>query len=240
MEMQIKEYAKRLKLSWIPANYHTVEAKTNEEYLLKIFEHEVQHRDERKINLLMKQATLPKIPDKPFDWKDIQFAPGVTREYILEGKFIEKQENLIFYGGVGTGKTFLSTLIALNTIKKQGKRVKFFTSAAIVNALLEANEKGTLGKFLKQIEKVDLLILDELGYIPLHKQGAELLFQVISMCYESKSIIVTTNLQFSQWNNVFGDPILTEAVIDRLIHHSHLIIFKGESHRYKDSISLNQ
>lgn len=118
--------------------------------------------------------------------------------------------------------------------------MKFFTSAAIVNALLEANEKGTLGKFLKQIEKVNLLILDKLGYIPLHKQGAELLFQVISMCYESKSIIVTTNLQFSQWNNVFGDPILTEAVIDRLIHHSHLIIFKGESHRYKDSISLNQ
>lgn len=238
--MQIKKYAKRLKLSWIPAHYHTVKAKTNEEYLLKLFEHEVQHRDERKINLLLKQATLPKIPEKPFDWKDIQLAPGITREYILEGKFIEKQENLIFYGGVGTGKTFLSTLISLNTIKEQGKRVKFFTAAAIVNALLEANEKGTLGKFLKQIEKLDLLILDELGYIPLHKQGAELLFQVISMCYESKSIIVTTNLQFSQWNNVFGDPILTEAVIDRLIHHSHLIIFKGESHRYKDSISQNQ
>jgi len=109
-----------------------------------------------------------------------------------------------------------------------------------VNALLEANDKGSLGKFLKQIEKLDLLVIDELGYIPLHKQGAELLFQIISMCYEAKSIIVTTNLQFEQWNNVFGDPILTEAVIDRLIHHFHLIIFKGDSHCYKDSISLNQ
>jgi DNA replication protein DnaC len=145
----------------------------------------------------------------------------------------------ILYGGVGTGKTFLSTLISLNTIKKQGKRVKFYTVAAIVNALLEARDKGTLGRFLKQIEKLDLLILDELGYIPLHKQGAELLFQIISMCYETKSFIVTTNLQFSQWNNVFGDAILTEAVIDRLIHHSHLIIFKGDSYRYKDSISQN-
>ncbi len=237
--MQIKEYAKRLKLSWIPANYHAVKAETNEEFLLRLFELEVQHRNERRINLMLKQATLPKIPDKSFDWKDIQLAPGITREYVLEGKFIERQENLILYGGVGTGKTFLSTLISLNTIKKQGKRVKFYTVAAIVNALLEARDKGTLGRFLKQIEKLDLLILDELGYIPLHKQGAELLFQIISMCYETKSIIVTTNLQFSQWNNVFGDAILTEAVIDRLIHHSHLIIFKGDSYRYKDSISQN-
>jgi DNA replication protein DnaC len=239
MQMQIKEYAKRLKLSWIPANYHAVKAETNEEFLLRLFELEVQHRNERRINLMLKQATLPKIPDKSFDWKDIQLAPGITREYVLEGKFIERQENLILYGGVGTGKTFLSTLISLNTIKKQGKRVKFYTVAAIVNALLEARDKGTLGRFLKQIEKLDLLILDELGYIPLHKQGAELLFQIISMCYETKSIIVTTNLQFSQWNNVFGDAILTEAVIDRLIHHSHLIIFKGDSYRYKDSISQN-
>lgn len=237
MEKFIREYAKRLKLSWIPANYQTVQATTNEEFLLKLFEQEVQHRDERRTNLLLKQATLPKIPEKTYDWRDIQLAPGITRDYLLEGRFIDKQENLIFYGGVGTGKTFLSTLIALNVIKKLGKRVRFFTAASIVNALLEANEKGTIGKFLRQIEKLDLLILDELGYIPLHKQGAELLFQVISMCYEAKSIIVTTNLQFSQWNNVFGDPILTEAVIDRLIHHSHLIIFKGESHRYKDSIS---
>ncbi|GFZ82055.1 ATP-binding protein [Compostibacillus humi] len=207
---------------------------------MKLFQHEVQHRDERRINLLLKQATLPKISDKAFDWKDVQLAPGITREYILEGEFIKNQENLIFYGGVGTGKTFLSTLISLNVIKKQRKQAKFYTVASLVNALLEANEKGTLGKFLRQIEKIDLLILDELGYIPLHKQGAELLFQVISMCYETKSIIVTTNLQFGQWNNVFGDPILTEATIDRLIHHSHLIIFNGESHRYKDSISFNQ
>lgn len=147
--MQIKEYAKRLKLSWIPANYHAVKAETNEEFLLRLFELEVQHRNERRINLMLKQATLPKIPDKSFDWKDIQLAPGITREYVLEGKFIERQENLILYGGVGTGKTFLSTLISLNTIKKQGKRVKFYTVAAIVNALLEARDKGTLGRFLK-------------------------------------------------------------------------------------------
>lgn len=90
MEMQIKEYAKRLKLSWIPANYHTVEAKTNEEYLLKIFEHEVQHRDERKINLLMKQATLPKIPDKPFDWKDHSIRTRGYKRIYFRGKIYRK------------------------------------------------------------------------------------------------------------------------------------------------------
>ena len=94
--------------------------------------------------------------------------------------------------------------------------------------------------FFKNIDKLDLLILDELGYIPLHKQGAELLFQVISICYQRKSIIVTTNLQFSQWNNVFGDPILTEAVIDRLIHHSHLVLFQGESYRFRESMALKR
>lgn len=101
---------------------------------------------------------------------------------------------------------------------------------------MEAHEEGSLNHLFKQFEKLDLLILDELGYIPLHKKGAELLFQIISMCYEKKSIVITTNLQFSQWNNVFSDPILTEAVIDRLIHHSHLILFNGESYRYKESL----
>ena len=112
--------------------------------------------------------------------------------------------------------------------------------ASLVNQLLEANEKGILNKFFKQIEKLDLLILDELGYIPLHKQGAELLFQVISLCYEQRSIIITTNLQFGQWNHVFGDPILTEAVVDRLIHHSHLTLFKGESHRLRESMTQSR
>jgi len=118
--------------------------------------------------------------------------------------------------------------------------MKFYTAASLVNALLEANEKGMLGRIIKQIEKLDLLIIDELGYIPLHKQGAELLFQVISMCYENKNIIITTNLQFAEWNNVFGDPILTEAVIDRLIHHSHLLLFNGDSHRFKESLLQSQ
>ncbi|MEM5016880.1 IS21-like element helper ATPase IstB [Metabacillus indicus] len=236
MTEQIKSHAKRLKLSWIKDHFQEVEAKTHEEYLLKLFEAEIRQREERRINLLLTQATLPKVIGKPFDWNEVQIPAVMTKETLLNGEFIERLENAIFYGGVGVGKTYLATLIGLNAIHKFGKSVKFFTVAGLVNRLLDANEKGTLTKFFKQIEKLDLLILDELGYIPLHKQGGELLFQVISMCYEAKSIVITTNLQFGQWNHVFGDPILTEAVIDRLIHHSHLIVFNGDSHRYKESL----
>ena len=235
MNTQIQELAKRLKLSWIREHYNEIEAMSHEDYLLKLFENEVQQREQRKINLLFTQATLPKVSGNPFDWKDIVLPPGISKEDLLNGRFVEQQENLIFYGGVGTGKTYLATLIGLNAIQKYGKSIKFYTVASLVNRLLEANDKGNLNKLFKQIEKIDLLILDELGYVPLHKQGAELLFQIISMCYETKSIVITTNLQFGQWNHVFGDPILTEAVIDRLIHHSHLVVFKGDSHRYKES-----
>ena len=239
MEQTIEEYAKRLKLSWIRQHYQEVEATSNEEFLLKLMEQEIQQREERKTNLLLSHSQLPEVPSVPFIWDEIDYTQGLTRNYFLEGEFLPKKENLIFYGGVGTGKTFLSTLIGLNAIQTSAKNIKFFTVANLVNRLLDAHEKGTLGRFYKQLEKLDLLILDELGYIPLHKQGAELLFQVISMCYERKSLIITTNLRFGEWNHVFGDPILTEAVIDRLIHHSHLVVFKGPSHRMKESLLQN-
>mgnify|MGYP000143633311 CR=1 FL=1 len=196
----------------------------------------MQNREERKINLLLILAQLPKTGEQPFQWQHIQIPQGIDREAVLKGNFIQERENLILYGGVGTGKTYLATLISLNAIHTFGSKVRFYTVAALVNKLIDANQAGTLTKIMKQIEKLDLLVLDELGYIPLNKEGAELLFQVISMCYENKSIIITTNLQFGQWNHVFGDPILTEAVIDRLIHHSHLLLFTGDSFRYKESL----
>ncbi|WP_027964695.1 IS21-like element helper ATPase IstB [Halalkalibacillus halophilus] len=236
MNHLIEAHAKRLKLSWIREHYHEIEADSNQEYLLKLFEKEVQNREERKVNLLLSQAQLPKTGNQPFQWEHIQIPQGIDRESVLDGSFIQEKENLILYGGVGTGKTYLATLIVLNAIHRFGSKVKFFTVASLVNKLIDSNQKGSLPKFMKQIEQLDLLVLDELGYIPLHKEGAELLFQVISMCYENKSIVITTNLQFGQWNHVFGDPILTEAVIDRLIHHSHLLVFSGDSFRYKESL----
>ncbi|WP_164214791.1 IS21-like element helper ATPase IstB [Virgibacillus sp. YIM 98842] len=236
MKEKIEAYAKRLKLSWIREHYHEIEADNNYDYLLQLFEREIENREERKVNLLLKQAQLPKTGDQPYQWEHIQIPQGIDRDSILQGEFINKKENLILYGGVGTGKTYLATLIGLNAIHRYGTKVKFFTLASLANKLIEANQNGSLPRLIKQLEKLELLILDELGYIPLHKEGAELLFQVISMCYENKSLVITTNLQFGQWNHVFGDPILTEAVIDRLIHHSHLLLFNGESFRYKESL----
>ncbi|WP_093075459.1 IS21-like element helper ATPase IstB [Salisediminibacterium halotolerans] len=240
MQEDIQAYAKRLKLSWVREHFHEVEASSQEEYLCKLLAQEIEQREARKINVLLKAATLPKEPNKTFDWKNIKLGQGLSQEGLLHGAFLEHQENMIFYGGVGAGKTFLATRIGMNAIYKYGKRVKFYTVASLANELLDANEKGTLTNLFKKIEKLDLLILDELGYIPLHKQGAELLFQVISLCYEKRSIIITTNLQFGEWNHVFGDPVLTEAVVDRLIHHSHLVLFGGDSNRMKESFLMNQ
>lgn len=236
MRELIEEHAKRLKLSWIRENYHEVEAETNEEFLLTLFEKEIQQREERKLNLLIKQSSLPDISGRQFEWNGIHMNGEISKEGILQGHFIERKENLILYGGVGVGKTLLAALTGWNAIHGEQRKVRFYTVAQLVNQLLEANEKGTLGKLYKQIEGLDLLILDELGYVPLHKQGAELLFQVINLCYEKRSVVVTTNLQFGQWNHIFGDPILTEAFIDRLIHYSHLIVFNRESFRHKESL----
>ncbi|MDW0115317.1 IS21-like element helper ATPase IstB [Sporosarcina saromensis] len=236
MKELIEEHAKRLKLSWIREHYHEVKATSHEEFLLKLFEKEVQQREERKLNLLIKQSSLPDISGRQFDWDGIHMNGDLSKEDVLEGRYITRKENLILYGGVGVGKTLLASLSGWNAIHREQRKVRFYTAAQLVNQLLDANEKGTLGKLYKQIENLDLLILDELGYVPLHKQGAELLFQVFNLCYEKRSVIVTTNLQFGQWNHVFGDPILTEAFIDRLIHYSHLIVFNRESFRHKESL----
>lgn len=238
MSERLQEYAKRLKLSQLRANCanFTPEQVT---FLEGLFEQEIEQREMTRINLLLKQANLPKCGKEPFVWQHIQVPKTITSADILNGTFIAERENLILYGGVGVGKTYLSKLIGLNAISRFGNKVRFYTVANLVNQLVDASQKGQLTKLMNQIEKLDLLILDEMGYLPLGKEGAELLFQVISMCYEQKSIVITTNLQFGQWNHVFGNQILTEAVIDRLIHHSHLVIFTGESYRYRESTSRN-
>ncbi|RUL45631.1 IS21-like element helper ATPase IstB [Lysinibacillus antri] len=234
MTQLLEDCAKRLKLSQLRS--HIAELTADQiQFLEQLFTREIEHREATKLNLLLKQAQLPQSGHEPFDWQHVQLAKTLLKEDLWDGQFISKKENLILYGGVGTGKTYLSRCIALNAITKFGHKVRFYTIAGLVNQLIDANQKGQLNKLMNQIDKLDLLILDELGYIPLGKEGAELLFQVISMCYEKRSIIITTNLQFGQWNHVFGNQILTEAVIDRLIHHSHLIIFTGESYRYRNS-----
>ena len=138
-------------------------------------------------------------------------------------------------GTVGTGKTHLATAIALKACQ-EGRDVRFFTAAELGNILLEKNSKGSLNNFLAGMKKTELIVIDEVGFVPLHKDAAELLFQVISDCYERKSLIITSNLEFSQWKTIFGDNRLTAALVDRLIHHSHIVIFSGESYRLTQSM----
>lgn len=172
-----------------------------------------------------------------FVWnQNIELPVGLTREYMEGLQFLPQKENLIFLGTVGTGKTHLATAIALKACQT-GRRVRFFTAASLANLLLERNNMGTLNSFQANLKRVELIVVDEIGFVPLHKETAELLFQVISDCYERRSLIITSNLEFSQWNTVFGDNRLTAALIDRLIHHSHIVIFSGESYRLTQSIN---
>jgi DNA replication protein DnaC len=138
-------------------------------------------------------------------------------------------------GSVGTGKTHLATAVAVN-LCEQGRHVRFYTATGLANTLQEKHQRGTLSSFMATLRKVELLVLDEIGFITLHKEASELLFQIVSDCYEQKSMIITSNLEFSQWNTVFGNDKLTAAMIDRLIHHSHILVFSGPGYRLEESM----
>lgn len=172
-------------------------------------------------------------------WSGLPDFMSSKRLMILNGdrkwNFLPAKENLIFLGAVGTGKTHLATAIALKACQ-EGHKVRFFTAASLANLLLEKNSKGTMNSFMGSLKKVELIVVDELGFVPLSKDAAELMFQVISECYERKSLIITSNLEFSGWNTVLGDNRLTAALIDRLVHHSHIVIFSGESYRLQQSL----
>ncbi|MBS3975946.1 MAG: ATP-binding protein [Syntrophomonadaceae bacterium] len=131
------------------------------------------------------------------------------------------------------GKTHLAT--ALN-LCRHGRPVRFFTTTGLANILQERHQRGTLSGFMASLRMVELLVLDEIWFITLHKEASKLLFQVVSDCYEQKSLIITSNLEFAQWNTVFGNDKLTAAMIDRLIHHSHILVFSGPGHRLEESL----
>jgi DNA replication protein DnaC len=169
-----------------------------------------------------------------YSFENIQMPQSIDIENLKTASFIDSKENLILYGSVGTGKTHLATAIGIEACN-QGKRVAFYRTAALVNELITSKKDGNLNRLLKRIEKTDLLICDEWGYIPFEREGSQLLFGVISECYEKRSLIITTNLEFSKWNGIFYDEKLTSAIIDRVIHHSHLLIFSGSSFRLKNS-----
>jgi len=238
MADQLEILMKNLRLSGLLEHWHTVEFKDKEQYLCDLLSIEVKEREVNRINRLVKGAAFPVIKTlEDFVWNNnIELPQGISRDEIENFTFMDKKENLILMGAVGTGKSHLATAIGLKACQ-QGKKVKFYTAARLANLLFEKNKKGLLDQYLKSLDKVDLIILDEVGFIPLHKDASELLFQVVSESYERRSMIITSNLEFSHWNSIFGDKRLTAALVDRLIHHSHILIFSGESYRLAQSMS---
>ena len=238
MTEQIEQYMRTLKLGGLAKEWRSGSyCDDPEQYVKELLELELREREVNRINRMVKTAGFQVIKTlEDFVWnRNIELPSGLTQEYMVELDFLKGKENLIFLGSVGTGKTHLATAIALKACQ-QGRHVRFFTAASLANLLLERNNKGTLNAFLGTLRKAELLVIDEIGFVPLHKDAAELLFQVISDCYERKSLIITSNLEFSQWNTVFGDNRLTAALIDRLIHHSHIVVFSGESYRLTQSM----
>lgn len=237
MSETIEKAMRALKLSGLARDWKTVKYRDTEQYVRDLMELELKEREANKINRAVKTAGFAVVKTlDDFVWKPtIEIPNGITRGEMEGATFIPKRENLIFLGSVGTGKTHLATAIAMN-VCRTGKQARFYTAASLANLLLEKNQKGTMNGFLTSLKRVELMVVDEIGFVPLHKEAAELLFQIISDCYERRSLIITSNLEFSQWNTVFGDNRLTAALIDRLIHHSHIVIFTGESHRLQESM----
>lgn len=217
-------------------NSQLVEASTNEEYLLEILKKEIQHREEVRKERLIKNAGF--YTRKHFDtfrFDEVSMPAGIDTDYMRTCRFIEEKKNLVFFGNTGSGKSHLAQAIGMEACK-QGKNVKFFRTAALVNRLSEAKNEKTLSTFTKQLMKAQLIVLDEWGYVPLDRDGARLLFEIISECYETKSIIVTTNIEFSRWSTILYDEQMTSALLDRLLHHCYLLIFNGDSDRMKNSL----
>jgi len=237
----IKEYCKKLRLgSGIHKNYKEIKSVDYADFLAKLLKLEIEQREISRKNRNLKGSGFDIIKTfEGYSFNNIQMPKTIDIEELKSVDFINRKENLILYGPVGTGKTHLATAIGVNACSN-GKRVTYFKTATLVNQLSEAKSKGELDKFIKKINKADMLICDEWGYIPFEKEGSQLLFQIVSECYEKRSVILTTNLEFSKWDGIFYDEKLTSAIIDRLVHHSHLLVHSGPSYRLTNSIMKTQ
>lgn len=205
-----------------------------ESYLCRLSEQEVLSRMSRKIQLRIKKAQFPSL--KTLDNFDFNRLPQVDKKHVLQlmqGDFANRSENILALGNSGTGKTHLALSLGL-TFCQKGESVLFQTAAHLVHSLIEAHDEKKLLNFKKKLKSYTILIIDELGYVPFSKTGAELLFEVLSDRYEQKSVIITSNLPFEEWPQIFGCHRLTGALLDRLTHHSHILLMNGDSYRVAD------
>jgi len=204
-------------------------------YLLQLLELELLDREKRAAERRLKAAKFPTM--KSLENFDFSARPSVNKMLVAElarCEFIDKRENVLLVGNPGTGKSHLATALAAEACAR-GYKVRFYRATELVTTLIEARDERSFLRLKTQLARLDLLVLDELGYVPASKVGAELLFDVISTAYERTSLIVTTNLPFESWTEVLGSERLTGATLDRLTHRCRIIETKGESYRLHDA-----
>lgn len=206
------------------------------QFLLELTEIELHVRSNNREQRRIKEAKFPLL--KPLESFDFEVTPQLDKRLVRElatGDYLKTKRNIILMGKSGTGKTHLSTALGIEACR-QGKRVRFITGYALANELIEARTENDLTRIVKKYSRFDLLILDELGYVPFSKEGAELLFQVFAERHERGSVIITSNLGFANWTQVFGDANMTAALLDRLTHRAHIIECAWDSYRLKQSL----
>jgi len=240
-EVLLAHHLKQLKLPTMLREYAAVAAACTTDkadystYLLRLSERELLDRERRAADRRLRAARLPVV--KTLDTFEFASQPSINESLVRElmrGEYLAERENILIVGNAGTGKTHLATSLAFAACA-QGRKVRFWSVTELVRHLLEKREERDLQRMFTQIGRHHLLILDELGYVPFTKIGAELLFEVISRAYERLSLIVTTNLPFEQWTEVFGSERLTGALLDRLTHRVHILEANGESYRLRDA-----
>jgi len=242
-QLLLDHHLKTLKLPTFLRDYDKVarqcaaEGLDHVRFLARLVELEMIDRERRMIERRIRAARFPAI--KSLDSFDFKAIASLNKMRVLElarCEWIERRENVIALGPSGTGKTHIALGLGLAACQK-GLAVGFITAAALVHALMEARDERQLQRFQKQLVKHKLLIIDELGFVPLSKTGAELLFETISRRYEQGSILITSNLPFDEWTEIFGSERLTGALLDRLTHHVNILEMNGESYRLSQSRS---
>jgi len=240
IEKSIAECCKQLRLSSnFAGQAMTQKGDSQQEYLLNLLTSEIEYRLTKRKSTYLNTAGFPRrYAVNEFRTDEIDFPEGVNLETLLNLDFYHAGKNVIMYGGTGTGKTMLSILIGISACNQEIP-VKFYRTAGLINMFSESKIKGTLTILKKKLNSTQVLILDEFGYVPYDRTGSQLLFDYLSEIHEQKSVILNTNLEFSQWVNVLYDQRMTTALIGRLTHHVELILFPGINNRLRES-SINE